>query len=123
MSSDITPPTNQEIMKATEGYTDDGFWAKVRGFAKVAGKAVLSPALVLYYVLQKDTLPAWARASIVGALAYFISPIDAVPDVTPIVGFLDDLGVLLGALGLVKVHVSESDEMKAAEQLKAWFGE
>lgn len=37
-------------------------------------------------------------ALIVGALVYFISPIDAVPDLLPVVGYSDDLVVLAGAV-------------------------
>ena len=37
-----------------------------------------------------------------GALIYFLSPVDAVPDVIPIVGFLDDAAVLAGAVAGIK---------------------
>ena len=38
----------------------------------------------------------WYRKSVVvAALIYFISPFDAIPDLTPVVGFLDDMGVIL----------------------------
>ena len=41
----------------------------------------------------------WYRKSIViGALIYFISPIDSVPDFIPFAGYLDDLGVVTTVL-------------------------
>ncbi|MDZ7766940.1 MAG: YkvA family protein [Melioribacteraceae bacterium] len=46
-----------------------------------------------------DPSVAWYRKSIVvGALVYFITPIDAIPDIAPLIGYLDDLGVITAVL-------------------------
>ncbi|MGJ3196969.1 DUF1232 domain-containing protein [Peribacillus castrilensis] len=37
----------------------------------------------MFYTLQKPTTPAWAKTVIVGALGYFILPIDLIPDLIP----------------------------------------
>lgn len=43
----------------------------------------------------KDKNVQWYRKSIVAAaLIYFIVPIDAMPDFTPLIGYLDDIGVI-----------------------------
>lgn len=104
-------------------YSDKSFWEKVRDFAVSAGKAVIEKALVLYYCLQDPETPAWARAVIIGALGYFIVPLDAVPDPTPIIGFVDDLGALAAALGIVAVHIKPEHQEKARNKMKEWFGE
>jgi uncharacterized membrane protein YkvA (DUF1232 family) len=45
------------------------------------------------YLLDKNIK--WYRKSVVvAALIYFITPIDSLPDFTPILGYLDDLGVI-----------------------------
>ncbi len=45
------------------------------------------------YLFDKDVK--WYRKSVVAAaLIYFITPIDSIPDFSPFVGFLDDLGVI-----------------------------
>ncbi|MGH2574196.1 MAG: YkvA family protein [Ignavibacteria bacterium] len=45
------------------------------------------------YLFDKNVK--WYRKSVViAALLYFITPIDSLPDFTPLVGFLDDLGVI-----------------------------
>jgi uncharacterized membrane protein YkvA (DUF1232 family) len=49
---------------------------------------------------------------LVGALVYFLMPIDAIPDFIPGIGFLDDAGVIAMALAAVK---SEVDRFKAWE--------
>lgn len=49
------------------------------------------------YMLDPDVK--WYRKSVaVAALIYFVTPFDAIPDFTPIAGFLDDLGVIVAAI-------------------------
>ena len=35
------------------------------------------------------------------ALLYFLWPVDLVPDIVPVIGFIDDIAVLFGALYLI----------------------
>ena len=41
-------------------YSEDGFWDKLKRFAKTAGREVVERALWLWYALQKPETPAWA---------------------------------------------------------------
>lgn len=102
-------------------YSDDSFWEKVKGFAKTAGESVLEPALKMYYAASDPDTPVWAKTAIYAALGYFISPVDAIPDVVPIVGFSDDLGVLCAALAATAASIKEEHTQKAKETLKQWF--
>ncbi|MBS1912797.1 MAG: DUF1232 domain-containing protein [Bacteroidetes bacterium] len=45
------------------------------------------------YFRDKDT-PWWRKLAVVAAVAYVISPVDAIPDWIPVLGWLDDIGVL-----------------------------
>ena len=103
-------------------FSDEGFWSKVKKFAKSAGENILNPALKLYYAAQDPETPTWAKTTIYGALGYFISPIDAIPDLTPVVGYSDDLGVLVAATAAVAIHIKKEHKEKAKETLKQWFG-
>lgn len=107
--------------KFSEAYSDDGFWNKVKGYAKVAGENVLEPALKMYYAAMDSDTPAWAKATIIASLGYFISPVDGVPDVVPIVGYTDDLGVLCAALATTAAHIKKAHVQQAKETLKQWF--
>lgn len=55
---------------------------------------------------------------VVGAVIYFIFPVDLFPDMVPIVGHLDDLAILLAAIpSAVKIYkklTAEKDEKKGA---------
>jgi uncharacterized membrane protein YkvA (DUF1232 family) len=104
-------------------YSDKGFWDKVIAFAKTAGREVIEKALWLYYAAQNPATPAWARSVIYGALGYFIIPFDAIADFTPLVGYADDLGVLVAAVATVALFITEEVKEKAARKLRDWFGD
>ena len=104
-------------------YSDDAFWAKVKHFAKKAGAKVIYFALLLYYALSSPKTPKWAKTVIISALAYFICPIDLIPDTIPIVGFTDDLAALAAAYKAVKVCVTPEVVAKAKAKAHEWFGE
>lgn len=105
----------------SQEYSDDSFWLKIKQFAKKAGREVVENALCLYYAARKPDTPRWAKTIIFGALAYFITPLDAIPDLTPLVGFTDDLGALAAALAMVSMYVDDSVQQQAADKSSAWF--
>jgi uncharacterized membrane protein YkvA (DUF1232 family) len=105
-----------------ENYSDDGFWDKLTDFAKKAGLEVVEKALLLYYAAQEKATPVWAKTAIYGSLGYFISPIDAIPDLTPVVGYSDDLGVLALAIAAAASYINDNVRENAATKLKDWFG-
>lgn len=104
-------------------YSDKGFWDKLMKFAKTAGKEVIQKALWLYYAAQRPETPLWAKTTIYAALGYFIFPIDAIPDPTPVIGYSDDLGVLAVAVATVAAHITNEVKAAADQKLKDWFGE
>lgn len=104
-------------------YSDKGFWNKILAFARTAGREVIEKALWLYYAAQNPATPAWARSVIYGALGYFILPLDAIPDFTPLIGYADDLGVLVAAVATVALFITEDVKAKAARKLRDWFGD
>ena len=102
-------------------YDEKSFWEKVGRFALTAGREVIEKSLILYYCSQDSDTPAWAKATIIGALAYFIWPFDVIPDFLP-GGYIDDLGALVAAFASVAVHIKEEHKKHAREQLKTLFG-
>jgi uncharacterized membrane protein YkvA (DUF1232 family) len=102
-------------------YSDAGFWKKLKNFALDAGREVIEKALWLYYAAQEKDTPLWAKTAIFTALAYFICPIDSIPDVIPVAGYTDDLGVIAAAIGMVSIHITDSVKEKARETMLRWF--
>lgn len=81
----------------------------------------MEKALKMYYAAKDSDTPLTAKASIYAALGYLISPIDAIPDITPIIGYTDDLGVMGAVLALVIAYIKEEHTRLAKETLKRWF--
>ena len=108
-------------LKKYEGkYSEKGFWAKIKKCAKKAGIVFVLNALKLYYAMEKGKATRSQVLTILGALGYFISPIDAVPDFLP-GGLLDDGGVLASAIALLAC-CSDNEVVKAAEKKTSeWF--
>lgn len=104
-----------------QDFNDDGFWSKIVKYAKKAGSEVIEKALWLYYSAQRPDTPLWAKTTIYGALAYFVLPIDAIPDALPVVGYSDDLGILAGALAAVSMYIDENVKKQAQEKMANWF--
>lgn len=74
----------------------EAFEAKLKPLAK---KLWFVPYLIALYRFMMDGDAHWTRKAVaVSALLYFITPIDAIPDIAPVVGYLDDLGVALAAI-------------------------
>ena len=55
------------------------------------------------------------------ALGYFIFPLDILPDLLPVIGFTDDLSVLLFAISVVKGKINETHRLKARNTMELWF--
>jgi uncharacterized membrane protein YkvA (DUF1232 family) len=104
-----------------EEYADESFRRKTRRVARRAGREVIEKALVLYYALRDNDTPAWARAVIVSALGYFVMPLDAVPDPTPVLGFVDDLWALAAALPVVAFYVKKEHRERARARIDRWL--
>ena len=85
--------------------------------AKKAGSSVVYAVLLLYYTLQKPEVPKKTKAVIIGALGYFILPVDLIPDMMLGVGFTDDLGALGIALFQVAMYIDDDIKQKAKNQI------
>ncbi len=87
--------TEKEFEEKKE-FIEENLWAKLE---KVGSKISFAKDLRALYRYLMDPNVAWYRKSIVvGALIYFIVPIDLVPDIAPLVGYLDDLGVITAVI-------------------------
>ena len=102
-------------------FSPDRFWSKLAGSALVAGRALVERALWLYYAAERPDVPRRARLTIYAALAYFILPLDAVPDFLPGIGYADDLGALAAALLTVAAYVDDGVRARARRRMEEWF--
>ncbi len=104
-------------------FTENRLLKKIQKFAKHAGLKVVYSVLLMYYAYRRSDTPHWAKRIIIGVLGYFIMPFDALPDLTPIIGYTDDLGVLSFGLVAIAAYVNDDVRIKARLKLQDWFGE
>jgi len=103
-------------------YSEKSLWKKLKDFSRKAGQKVVYAVLLLYYLMADKTIPLKTKASIAAALGYFILPLDAIPDLSPVIGFSDDLGVLIFALSQVAGSITPEIKERAKKQMEEWFG-
>lgn len=115
------PSINNDEGRLPDDYSESRFWDKLKHYAMAAGSEVIEKALWLFYAAQRPDTPAWAKTVIYGALAYFILPTDAIPDLLPLAGYTDDLGALAAAIGMVSLYISEEVKEKTRQKMQAWF--
>ncbi len=102
-------------------FTEQGFWKKIKNYSRRAGLQVVHAALLLYYLMQSNSVPIKAKAGIAAALGYFILPIDIIPDFALVAGFTDDLAVLMFALSQVSHYITDEVKQNARARLQQWF--
>ena len=103
-------------------FSEESLREKLARHALDAGREVVEKVLWLYYAAQRPDVPRWAKLTIYAALAYFVLPTDAVPDLLPGIGYADDLGALSAALLTVAAYVDEDVKQRARLRLQTWFG-
>jgi uncharacterized membrane protein YkvA (DUF1232 family) len=87
------------------------FWRKLRRLA--ARLPFAGDLLAAYYCAFDRQTPFRVKAALIGAIAYFVLPTDAIPDVLPIIGYTDDAAMLAAAIRLVAGHITD-DHREAA---------
>ena len=104
-------------------YSETGLWEKIKKGSIAAGTKVVYSVLLLYYAMQDESMSIKTRLLIAAALGYFILPTDAIFDLTPIIGYSDDLGVLLFVLTQISASITTEVMDKAKHKIEEWFGE
>jgi len=122
MSEPFTKPFTKAEMEAVRKATRDEeglkrrFWDKLK---RVAGKVPFAEDLVAAFFCATDpSTPSRVRLILLGAIAYFVFPADAVTDLLPLFGFADDAAVLAAAITQVAGSITEEHKERARNALK-----
>jgi len=93
-----------------------GFWKKLK---RVLSRVPFAEDLIAaYYCAMDSETPTKVRATLLGALAYFILPLDFIPDIILGVGFTDDAAILAAAIATVSSHILPKHRDAAKQALK-----
>jgi uncharacterized membrane protein YkvA (DUF1232 family) len=99
---------NEEVVR-------EGFVAKAKRYLNRLPLA--QDVVAMYFCMLDPKTPVWVKATAAAALAYFVLPIDAIPDLMPLVGLSDDASVLAAALTAISAHVTGDHRDRA----RAWM--
>ncbi|WP_018631602.1 YkvA family protein [Neomegalonema perideroedes] len=103
-------------------YDEKSFLAKAASWAGSMGREGLTKAFLAYHLVMDSQTPLAARGVLAGALAYFVLPIDLIPDVIPVVGFTDDVAALAAGLATAAACTTEEHRKKAAASVANLIG-
>jgi len=108
------------VVRMNETRVRHGFWPKL---ARTAAKIPFARDVVsVWYCARDPATPVAAKGMMLAALAYFVLPTDAIPDVLAGIGFTDDAAVIAGVIALLRGNLKERhrDQAQAAlERLEA----
>ena len=113
---------NINLDEYAQYFSDSKLWKKLKKVARKAGRKAVYYALVLYYVARDPSVPSSMKLKILGALGYFILPLDFIPDAILGLGFTDDLAALAWALFKMKKYITPEIKQKARDRMREWFG-
>jgi uncharacterized membrane protein YkvA (DUF1232 family) len=85
---------------------------------RVAKRIPFAEDLLAAWVCTRDpSTPRRVKLTLLAALGYFVLPLDALPDVMPLLGFTDDAAVIAAALAAVAGSITPQHRDKAKEML------
>jgi uncharacterized membrane protein YkvA (DUF1232 family) len=100
----------------TDGTLRRNFWRKLRAVA--AHLPFAEDLLAAYYCAFDRATPLQVKATLIAAIAYFVLPFDAIPDMLPVIGFTDDAAVLAAAIKMVAGAITPEHRQVAQEKLR-----
>jgi uncharacterized membrane protein YkvA (DUF1232 family) len=98
---------------------EDGLGSRLFDLIRRAARSVpfAEDALAAWYCARDPATPSRVRMILISAVAYFVLPLDAVPDLLPFLGFTDDAAVIAAAVAAVATHLRPEHREKARETL------
>ncbi len=118
------PKTIKQLTRYGGYYRESSFRNKIVRVAAGIGLAATEEALCLYYLLRSGShrLTAQDKVMIIGALGYFVMPIDLIPDfILTAVGFSDDVAVIMLVLDVLEKKITPDIRMLAHNRACALF--
>lgn len=101
---EILEPGNDDTRRGQEDRIRGKFWGTVKKAARQV--PFLEDVVAAYYCAFDLNTPHRVRGILLAALAYFVMPLDGLPDFLAFVGFSDDVAVLGAALAAIRAHIT-----------------
>jgi uncharacterized membrane protein YkvA (DUF1232 family) len=104
------------VQRVNEMRVRRGFWPKIRRTASRIPFA--GQALSVWFAARDPETPIAAKGIMMGALAYFVLPIDAIPDIFAGIGFTDDAAVIAALVATLGANIRKRHKDQAAAALE-----
>lgn len=124
MKNALSPARITEILKPADAREETrreqrvraGFWRTMR---RAAGHVpFMEEVAAAYFAAFDPKTPMRVRGTLLAALAYFVLPLDMIPDFIVAFGFTDDLAVLTAAITAIRGHIKPAHREAARAALK-----
>jgi len=112
---EILEPGSEEEQGRREKRVRSRFWPKVKRYARMI--PFIDEVVAGYYCAMDPETPPRVRGILLAALAYFILPLDSIPDFLIGFGFGDDIAVLSAAFAAVRGNITEAHRAAARKAL------
>ena len=104
------------VQRVNEMRVRKGFWPKMRRTASRIPFA--ANALSVWFAARDPETPTAAKGIMLGALAYFVLPIDAIPDIFAGIGFTDDAAVITALIATLGANIKRRHKEQAEAALE-----
>lgn len=113
---EILKPAGARENARREADVRAGFWRTAKRAARQL--PFMEDVVAGYFTaLDRDT-PLKVRGTLLAALAYFVMPVDMIPDFILGFGFTDDAAVLMAAIAAIRGHIKPAHRRMAREALE-----
>lgn len=96
LGMDREPAVNRQKLEADEAVVRGGFRRKLR--ATIGRVPFVEDVVAAFYCAVDTRTPLYVKAVLMGAIAYFITPTDVIPDFIATLGYTDDAAVVMAAI-------------------------
>lgn len=108
-------------LRRDQAKVERGFWDKLRKYIRHI--PFLDDLIAAYYCAIDAATPLYVKAILFSALAYFVTPIDLVPDFIAWIGFTDDAAFLYAAMRIVAPHIKDGHRQQAKAAIDKLAGD
>jgi uncharacterized membrane protein YkvA (DUF1232 family) len=104
------------VQRVNELRVKQGFWPKV---TRTAARIPFAKQLIsVYYAGRDPETPAAAKGVMLGALAYFVMPFDAIPDMLMGIGLTDDAAVITAVIATLGANIRKKHRDQAEDAVE-----
>lgn len=105
----------------SKDYNEENFYNKIKKYGKKIGITPIYLSFLIFHSIKSKEIPTFMKAPLLGAIGYFVSFIDFLPDLTPIIGYCDDVTIIVSSLVLISTKITPTIREEAKYSTRKIF--